>query len=686
MRISLEWLKDFIELNISPEELIRVLNSIGLVVDEFSWEEGDLVLEIETYANRPDTLGHLGIARELAAVLGQSLKEQQWPLAEISEKTEEVVDVQVFVEELCPRYCGLVVRGVKVGPSPEWLQRRLRAIGLKTINNVVDVTNYVLYATAQPIHAFDLDKLAGRKIIVRQAKKDESFRTLDGTDLQLSPEMMVIADEQKPVALAGIIGGENSAVTEETQDVFIECAYFDPISVRMTAKKLGLQTDASYRFERGADISFPPRGALMVASLLSQFGGKATRGLIDIYPHPRKKKTLILRHHRVHELLGVEVPSEKIESIFQALQFGVETTQPGCWKILVPYHRVDIEREADLIEEVARFFGYDQIPSAFPPLKQLEPPLSPLRKTIQRMRYLLFHYGFNEVLNFSFMSEEDNDCFAQARKPVRLRNPVSSRSALMRTTLLPGLISNVAYNLNRGAEGVHLFEWGKIYFWKNDVTQERLSLGLVSTGWRETKHWSSPREKSDFFWLKGAVEDLFSLLRYEPVNFVQKEHPWCENGLSLIVSYKGEPLGFLGLLREEIGRKYELKQDVWVAEFDIGYLISKQPRAFHFQPVVKFPAVIRDASFLVEAGLPYQQVRSFLESREIPWLEKFELYDRFTGASIPQGKVSLSFRFVFRHPERTLEAEEVDNLMERIIRSLKSEFGFQLREGGKIDK
>ena len=308
MRISLEWLKEFIELDISPEELIRVLNSIGLVVDEFSWEEGDLILEIETYANRPDTLGHLGIARELSAVLGQPLKEQQWPLTEISEKTEEVVDVQVFVEELCPRYCGLVVRGVKVGPSPEWLQRRLRAVGLKAINNVVDVTNYVLYATAQPIHAFDLDKLAGQKVIVRQAKKGESFRTLDGTDLQLSPEMMVIADDQKPVALAGIIGGENSAVTEETQNVFIECAYFDPISVRMTAKKLGLQTDASYRFERGADISFPPQGALMVASLLSQFGGKATRGLIDIYPHPRKRKTLILRHHRVRELLGVEVP------------------------------------------------------------------------------------------------------------------------------------------------------------------------------------------------------------------------------------------------------------------------------------------------------------------------------------------------------------------------------------------
>jgi phenylalanyl-tRNA synthetase beta chain len=628
----------------------------------------------------------LGIARELSAALGQPLKEQQWPVTETSEKTEDIIDVQVFVEELCPRYCGLVVRGVKVGPSPEWMQRRLRAVGIKSINNVVDVTNYVLYATAQPIHAFDLAKLAGPKIIIRQAKKDESFRTLDGTELKLSPEMMVIADEQKPVALAGIVGGENSAVTEDTRDVFIECAYFEPISVRQTAKRLGLQTDASYRFERGTDISFPPQGAWMVASLLCQFGGKVTRGLLDIYPHPRKKRTLILRHHRVHELLGVEIPAEKIESTFRALQFGVDATQPGSWKILVPYHRVDIEREADLIEEVARFYGYDQIPATFPPLKQLEPPPSPAKKTIQRMRSILFHYGFNEVLNFSFMSEEDEACFASSRRAVRLRNPVSSRSALMRTTLLPGLINNVAYNLNRGAEGVHLFEWGKIYFWKNDDAREHLSLGLVSTGLMAAKHWSSPQEKSDFFRLKGAVEALFSLLRYEPINFLEEEHPWCEKGVSLIVSYKGEPIGFLGLLRQEIGRKYALKQDVWIAEFDMGYLLAKQPRAFRFQSVVKYPAVIRDVSFLVDSNLPYQQVQGFLEKREIPWLEKFELYDRFTGASIPRGKVSLSFRFVFRHPERTLEAEEVDGFMERIIRALKTEFGFQLREGGKIDK
>lgn len=686
MKISIDWLRDFIDLDLSVEDLIQVLNSIGLVVDERQEVEGDTVLEIETYANRPDTLGHLGIARELSAALKKPLKEQQWPIVETMEKTSDLIDVQVFVEDLCPRYCGLIVRDVAVGPSPEWLQRRLKAVGVKSINNVVDITNYVLYATAQPVHAFDLAKLAGPRIIVRQAKKEETFRTLDGTELILSPEMMVIADEQKPVALAGIVGGENSAVTQETKDVFIECAYFDPLTVRKTAKKLGIQTDASYRFERGADISFPPKAAWMVASLLSRFKGKVTKGLIDVYPSPRKKRTLILRHHRVQELLGVEIPTEIIETTFNILEFQVERAQSGSWKILVPYHRVDIEREADLIEELARFYGYDRIPATFPPLKQLEPPPPPMKKTMQKIKLVMFHYGFNEVLNFSFLSEEEVSLFANNSRPIRLRNPVSSRSALMRTSLVPGLISNVIYNLNHGAEGVHLFEIGKIYFWKNDLPQEQLTLGLVSTGLILGKHWSSPQESGDFFRLKGAVETLFSLLRYEPINFVTQDHPWCEKGLSLTVRYKGEEVGFLGLLSQDIAHKYDLEQEVWIAEFNLRHLLTKQPRPFVLQPLVKFPAVIRDVSFLADKDLPYYPVQEFLQKREIPWLEKFELYDRFTGSSIPAGKVSLSFRFVFRHPERTLEADEVDGLMERIIKSLTTEFNFQLREGGKIDK
>jgi len=282
MKISVDWLKDFVDVDLSTPDLIDSLNNIGLLVEDVEKRKNDVILELETYANRPDSNGHLGIARELAAILNTPIKEQSWPLVESDAKTADLIDIEIYEEDLCLRYAGIVVKGIQVGPSPDWLKQRLLAMGLKPINNVVDISNYVLYATAHPIHAFDLAKLDGRKIIVRKANKGEKLKTLEGEDLALSTDMLVIADEKKPVALAGVIGGEDSAVTEDTKDVFIESACFDPVSVRRTGKKAGIHTDASYRFERGADVSFPPKAALMAASLLTKFGGVASQGVTDV--------------------------------------------------------------------------------------------------------------------------------------------------------------------------------------------------------------------------------------------------------------------------------------------------------------------------------------------------------------------------------------------------------------------
>ena len=305
MRISLDWLKDYVELDLSLPQLIEKLNMIGLMVEDWEERDSDVIFDIETYANRPDTLGHLGVARELAAGLGLRLKKQNWPLTEIDQKTSHLVDVQIWDTDLCPRYSGIIVKDIQVGPSPEWLRRRIEAMGLKPINSVVDATNYVLFSTAQPIHAFDLAKIAGKKIIVRRAKDSEVLRSLEEKDVALSAEMLVIADEKKPVALAGVIGGEESSVQEGTQDVFIESAYFDPISIRKTSKKTGIATDASYRFERGTDISFPPQAALITASLLTQLGGKVTKEIVDVYPKPKKNKTIVLRHHLLSEFAAI---------------------------------------------------------------------------------------------------------------------------------------------------------------------------------------------------------------------------------------------------------------------------------------------------------------------------------------------------------------------------------------------
>ncbi len=686
MKISVEWLKDFVDVDLSMPQLIDRLNNIGLLVDDVEKRKNDVVLELETYANRPDSNGHLGVARELAAILDQPVKEQVWPLIENDAKTSDLIDIEIYEEDLCPRYSGIIVKGIKVGTSPDWLKERILAMGLKPINNVVDITNYVLYATAHPIHAFDLAKLSGRKIIVRRANKDEKLRTLEGENLSLTTDMLVIADEKKPVALAGIIGGEDSAVTEDTSDVFIESACFDPVSVRRTGKQAGIQTDASYRFERGADVSFPPKAALMAASLMTQFEGTATQGIIDVYPKPKKNRTVLLRNHRVEELIGVGVADEFISKILTNLGFSLENQQQGIWQVKVPFFRVDIEREADLIEEVARFYGYDKIPSLVPPYNVLEYTHDVRKTFISKMRQVLFLYGFDEAVNFSFVDPEKDALFKLGHEPVEIRNPISVKASILRTTLIGGLLENISWNLNHGAEGVHFFEIGKAYSWKEEQTQEDLMLGMVTTGDTERPHWQSKTEKADFFYLKGACEALLAHLGYSAYSFKESKNPCYEPENSICITYKGRRIGSLGRIQQAILDAYSLKEPLWAAEVNLDVLFEKQPKAFHFNPIGKFPTVTRDITFITGRDVNYQDIQEDVAELQLPFLEFFDLHDRFEGASIPKGKVSLSLRFVFRHPQRTLLAEEVENSIAKAVKMFKTKFKIALREGGKIDK
>ncbi len=686
MIISLNWIKDYIELDLPLPQLIEKLNMIGLMVEDWEEKGSDVILDIETYANRPDTLGHLGVARELAAALELGIKEQKWPLTEIEQKTSDLADVRIWDDELCPRYSAMVIKGIQVGPSPEWLRKRIEAVGLKPINNVVDVTNYVLFATAHPIHAFDLAKISGRKIIIRKATDAEVLKGLEDRDISLTPEMLVIADEKKPIALAGIIGGEESSVKESTQDVFIESACFDPVSIRKTSKKTGISTDASYRFERGADISFPPQAALMAASLLTQLGGKASKGIADVYPKPRKEKTVVLRHHRISNLLGLEIDEEFAVRTLASLGFKAEVQQRGVWQVKIPQFRVDVEREADLIEEIARFYGYDKIPSSLPPLRVLELPVDQKRERINKFRQLLFHNGFDEVLNFSFSDPEKEARLQTGQKAIEIRNPVSSKASLLRTTLLGGLLENIVWNKNRGAEGIHLFEIGNVYFWQNETNREQLTLALATTGLVGPVQWHRKSEDTDFFRIKGALESLMTYSRYEPFSFKEEDHAFFEQEYSLAMIFKEETVGYCGLLKKNLLDSYSLKEPVWAAELNLALLFEKQPYSFEFTPVDRFPSITRDVSFISSRSVLYQDIKEVVEKLAIPYLMEFDPHDRFSGSSIPNGKISLSLRFVFRHPQRTLLAKEVDALQEKIINALVTKFKFQLRKGGKIDK
>jgi phenylalanyl-tRNA synthetase beta chain len=681
MKISRDWLREYVAVDMPLPELVDRLTMIGLVPETVEERDGDAVLDLETYANRPDTLGHLGVAREVGAMLGLPLLEKAWPLAELDQATAGIADVQIVAEPLCHRYCGLVVRGVKVGPSPDWLRRRLEAVGLKPINNVVDISNYVCFATAQPIHTFDFGRIGGGRIVVRKAKKGETLVDLDGRTLTLGPDMLVIADESRPVALAGVIGGQASGITESTSDVFIESANFEPASIRKTAKKLGLQTDASYRFERGADIGFAPRAALMAASLLCQMGGQASRGLIDRFHRPPKPRTVRLRLRRVAEILGVEVPESFVVDVLGRLGFAVEAAAKHSWRVAVPTFRVDIDQEADLIEEVARFYGYDRIPAEFTPVGSFDLAVNRKRERLARVRETLLGQGLDEVINWSFADPEREKAAAAGREAVAVENPISLRASVLRTTLLPGLLENAAWNLNRGLDGVHIFELGNVFSWMDEKHCEELHLGILSAGLLPGANWAERPAETNVFLVKGAVEALAEALRFEPVAFEERDHPSFEPGRALALLYKGQEVGRLGELRPDFAAAVSVDRKVYAAEVDLAALFEKQPRPFEIAPVPKFPGVTRDLSFLLDVAVPYREVARAVDKLNLPLLEGYDLLDRFGGPSIPPGKVSLTVRFRFRHPQRTLVAEEVDRVEQEIAGQLRSALNIQPREG-----
>jgi phenylalanyl-tRNA synthetase beta chain len=558
-------------------------------------------------------------------------------------------------------------------------------MGLHPINNVVDVTNYVLFSTSHPIHAFDLDKITGARVIIRRAKKGERLLCLDGTDLSLAPDMLVIADEAKPIAVAGVIGGQASAVTEATKDIFVESAYFNPVSVRLTRKAANLQTDASYRFERGADISFPPQAALMAASLLTQFGGRSSREPADVFPLLPKKKEIILRHRRITELLGVEVDEAFVQKTLADLELGVELQQPGIWRVKAPSWRVDLDREADLIEEVARFYGYEKVPSVVPPLQVVAPIPDKSREKLGRVRPLLFHYGFNEVVNFSFSDADKERLLATGFEAIEIRNPISARASLLRTSILGGLLETAAWNKNRGLDAIQIFETGNIYYRDERGCRERLTLGLLSSGMREEPHWRQKSREVNFFHLKGPCEALLQRLRYEPFSFEKAEHPCFEPGSGLALAYKEEKVGYLGQVAGRLTDVFDLKQTVYAAEIDLELLFGKQPKPFTYEAVAKYPAIIRDVSLLVPLDVSYQDICKAIEKVPLPILEEARLISQYFGESNPKDKKSLSFRFIYRHPQRTLLAEEVDRAEQQVLIQLRRAFGAQLREGGKID-
>lgn len=678
MKVSLNWLKELVDIPVEPEELTSALEMIGIGVEGIEKIEDDFILTLEITPNRPDCLGHIGVAREISAIFDEQLKIPTVSYTEEESDIKDLISVEILDPELCPRYCGIVIKNFKVGPSPDKIRKRLESLGLRSINNAVDITNYSLLLTGHPVHAFDLKKINDKKIIIRRARKGELILTLEGTVKTLDEETLVIADGIKPVAIAGVIGGEESGVKDDTSDIFLESAYFNPVSIRRTSKKLGISTEASYRFERGVDWDILPYSARFCATLFHQIGGKIAKGMIDVYPEQIKIEPIQLRSEKISELLHLDIPQERVEEILRRIGFKILSSKKEknmiVWHILPPSFRGDVKEEADLIEEVARFYGYEKIPSLIPAVILNEVHIEPEKEKIKSIERLLNFQGWNEIITFSFIDPDEDVSFKG--EPISIMNPISSRFSRMRSNLLVGILKTISLNLSRDIEGGKFFEIGKV-FWKDGNIVERNDLALACFG-KQKEKWIKEKEFS-IFSLKGTVSILLSSLGYNEHKFVIRNNSIFQSPLSLSILVKDREIGILGKVNEKILKKFSIDTDVYYCElcFDTLFKVDVTPEVIQALP--RFPSIRRDISFLVSKDICYSAIEEELKRIEIKELEEFFLWDIFRGGGIPEGELSMTLGFVFRSSERTLTHDEVNEMMNKIENVLQEKFKVKIR-------
>jgi phenylalanyl-tRNA synthetase beta chain len=678
MKLSINWLKEFVKMVSSPRQLKSDLTMIGLNTESLAQVGDDWVLDVEVTTNRPDCLSHYGVARELATHYRESLKKVEVSLEESGGPAQGVVSIEISDPDLCARYCGRVVQNVQVGPSPEWLVKRLEAVGQRPINNVADATNYVLMELGHPLHAFDLSRLKQQKIIVRRAKPGEPLRTLDGANRTLTRENLVIADAAHAVALAGVMGGEESEIAPSTRSVLLESAWFEQVSIRRTAKSQALHTEASHRFERGADIQMAPLALDRTAALIQEIaGGEILEGMIDVYPRPWQPRDLRLRRTEITRILGAEIPGEEIERILRGLGFQVERVGGESWRISVPSFRLDVSREVDLVEEVARHAGYNRLPARVRPA----PPCverDPTRDKVTTTSSLLVGLGYHEIIAPSMVDPAESERFSAAL-PVVIANPLSQDAAAMRTSAVPSMLRAIRWNLDRDTNDVRLFELGKTYsMCAAGGTQERRVLTLGATGHRRPASVYDNEAGLDFFDLKGDLETILGAFDVPALAFEPSERPYLQQGQCGRMSSQDVELAVFGLIQQDLAVDYKLRPKVWVAEIDFERLLDFPLRSSKFQPVSKFPSVERDFSLVLPDELPYARLSSAIASLGLEEICGFRPVDRFRGGTIPPRHYSLLLRVNFQSLTHTLTSEEVNQLSERVLVVLKP-LGVRLR-------
>ncbi|MCU0594894.1 MAG: phenylalanine--tRNA ligase subunit beta [Desulfobacterota bacterium] len=650
----------------------------------------DWALEIGLTPNRPDCACVIGIAREIAALTKGKLRKPEIRDKESGRRIETLTSVTLDDPEGCPRYAAGMICGFELKPSPFWMRYRLHVSGIRGISNVVDVTNYILLEMGQPLHAFDYDRLKENRIVVRKARDGEVFTTLDGKTHTLNRDNLMICDGQRPVALAGVMGGLNSEIFSESKNVLIESANFDAITVRRSSKRLGLSTEASYRFERGVDIGgvVPAlRRAMMLISELG--GGEVIQGIIDNYPAPRQPVEIDLRVDKTNRFLGTDLSQDTIKAYLQALEMEVEPRDANVLRVAAPLFRVDLTRDWDLMEEVARMEGYDRIPVTMPAIRPSDEKESPEMSLGDRVRDILVGLGFSEVISFSFVAPESADSLgAEKDSPLRsfvpLLNPLTVDQSVMRTSLVPGLLAAVKTNLSYGEKDLRLFEWGRVFIRREgkDLPEERLALTGLITGLANPKEWHREERASDFYDAKGAAEALLKALGLRSPAFERgNTPPWYSKETASLIRLAGQGLGIVGQLSAEALKRFDVDApEVFAFEIDGSVLLRQATGQRTFEPLAKFPAVYRDLSIVAKRSVESAKIQEIILRVGGGLVESVSLFDLFKGGKIDPSEKALAFRICYRSRESTLDGKDINKLHESIVQSIGKETGARLRE------
>lgn len=679
MKVSYSWIKDYVDISVPAEKLAHLLTMSGLSVDSIEKKGADSVMEVEITSNRPDWLSYIGIAREIAAITGKKLKSPtvKKPTAA---KSKGQLTIKIEDKKLCPRYTGRIIRNVTVSESPKWLKDKIESIGLRSVSNIVDITNFCLFETGEPMHAFDLDALSGKNIIVRKAKKGEKIIIIDGTERALDDSMLVIADSGAPVAVAGVMGGVRTEVGSRTKNILLEAAYFDPISIRRTSRKLALSTESSYRFERKVDIENIKYASDRATQLILELAGGQAYEYIDIGKTSASKKAVSLKFDNVKRVLGVDIAPAKIKTILLSLGLKQKAASSGSIKLEAPEFRQDLQSEIDLIEEVARIYGYDNIPQTLPAVVEKTDRVPLSFRVDTKIREILKGLGLSEIISYSLLSKKAlSGAMIDEKEVIKVINPLSAEQEVLRPSAIAGMLNSMRYNINRKSDDLKLFELGKVYFRSGQNSfNERRNLTIGITG-QIYDGWVTKPRAVTLFDLKGILESLFAGLGINEFFVRETSNKTFSSGACASIEVGGRPLGAIGQIEQSVAKNFDIKNKVYMLEIDCEAMSAVVSMDKHFKTIPRYPSILRDISIVIDKNVSNAGIIDSIRTNAGGLLKKVQLIDRYRGGQISEGKTSLTYRLEYQNTDRTLEDKEVQEAHSRLLRALQDDLGAVLR-------